>query len=206
MKQFGVVCIFSEDSDLLFEQTIRLRDKGYLVFATPNIYKFVRYAKELQPDLIIVDMDASAMRDSHVLEYLRNYKRLTDKPILMVGKHFNHCYVGIAHYATKPYVLKALDEIVESYCRGNKKHDVLLVDECINADGKIKKAILEQNLSCFEIADTNAACYYLKKNNPRCICINLPYDKCVEAEQKLKHNKIFFVENYKQLKNLSRLI
>ena len=48
--------------------------------------------------------------------------------------------------------------------------------------------------------------YYLKKNTPKCICISLPYDKCIEAEKKLKHNKIFFVENYKQLKNLSVLI
>jgi len=206
MKQFGIICIFSEDSDLLFEQTIRLRDKGYLVFATSNIYKFVRYAKELQPDLMIVDIDASAMRDYHVLEYMRNYKRLDDKPILMVAKNFNRCYAGIAHYATKPYALKSLDEIIESYCQGNKKHDVLLIDECIKADGRIKETILEQNLSCFEVTDTNAACYYLKKNNPKCICISLPYEKCTDAEQKLKHDKIFFVENYKQLKNLSRLI
>ena len=176
------------------------------MFATSNIYKFVKYARELQPDLIIVDIDASAMKDSHVLGYLRNYKRLTDKPILMVGKHFNRCYAGIAHYATKPYAVQALDEIIESYCNGNKKHDVLLIDECIKANGKIKETILRQNLSCFEVTDANAAHYYLKKNTPKCICISLPYDKCIEAEKKLKHNKIFFVENYKQLKNLSVLI
>ena len=206
MNTLGTICVFSEDANLLFEQTIRLKDKKYLVFATSNIYKFVKYARELQPDIMIVDIDASALKDYHMVEYLRHYKKITDKPILLVGKNFDRCYVGIAHYARKPYLTQMIDEIIESYCLGNKKHDVLLLDDCANKDDKVKEAILQQNLSCFEVADANAANYYLKKNNPRCICINLPYDKCTKAEQKLKHDKIFFVENYKQLKNLSRLI
>lgn len=206
MLKSGTICIFSEDQSLLYEQTARLNDQGYLVFSTSNIYQFVKYARELLPDLIIVDTDAKALTDEQVLSYLRRYRHKTNKPILMLGTRLDRCYQGVAHYAQKPYALQNLDDIIESYCRGHKHHDVLLIDECVNKDAKIKEAIISQNLSCFEVSDTNAARFYLQKNNPRCICLNLPYDKCSQIETKIEHDKIFFVDNYKQVKNLSRLI
>lgn len=206
MKYLGIVCIFSEDATLLYEQSKRLSDKNYLVFATSNIYKFVKYVKELQPDIMVFDMDARALIDRRVWAFLRKHSTLDHKPVLMVGKHLDRCYNGIAHYEVKPYAIKNFDDIVDSYCRGNKKHDVLLIDECNHSNKKIKDEISSQNLSCFEVQDTNAARYYLLKNNPRCICLNLPYEKCIKLEPYLQHEKIFFVENSSQVKNLARLI
>ena len=202
----GIVCIFSEDSNLLYEQTSRLSDKGYLVFSTANVYKFVRYAQELQPDLIVFDMDAKAIQDERVVNYLQRYQYQSHRPVLMLGKRLDRCYQGVAHYEQKPYTLKDFDAIIESYCQGNQEHDVLLIDDCVHKDNKIKNAILEQNLSCFDVSDADAARYYLQKNRPRCICLNMPYDKCTKIEAKLGHDKIFFVDNYKQVKNLARLI
>lgn len=202
----GIICIFSEDSNLLYEQTARLSDKGYLVFSTANVYKFVRYAQELQPDLIVFDMDAKAMQDEKVMDYLQRYRYHSHTPVLMLGKRLDRCYQGVAHYEQKPYTLKDFDEIIESYCQGNRQHDVLLIDDCVHKDGKIKNAILSQKLSCFEVSDADAARSYLQKNHPRCICLNMPYDKCAKIESKISHDKIFFVDNYKQVKNLARLI
>lgn len=206
MRKLGSICIFSEDNELLYEQPSRLADKGYLVFSTSNAYKFVRYARELQPDLIVVDIDAKALQDEKVLSYLRKYRQRATKPVLLIGSKLDRCYKGVAHYAQKPYALHNFDDIVESYCRGNKRHDVLLIDECASKDKKVKNTILNQNLSCFEISDPAAAREYLLKNHPRCICLNMPYDACSRMESKLKHDKIFFVENYKQVENLARLI
>ena len=206
MRSSGIICIFSEDIELLYEQKARLDDRGYLVFSTSNIYKFVRYAQELQPDVMIVDMDAKAMQDDRVLAYLDKYRTNNHRPVLMIGKRFDRCYQGVAHYELKPYTSAELDEIIDSYCQGNQAHDVLLIDDCVSKDDKIRQAILEQNLSCFEVSDATAARYYLMKNNPRCICLNMPYDKCTKVEPQLTHNKIFFVDNYKQVKNLARLL
>jgi DNA-binding response OmpR family regulator len=204
--KIGVICIFSEDSNLLYEQTARLSDKGYLVFSTANVYKFVRYAQELQPDLIVFDMDAKAIQDERVVAYLQRYQYQSHKPVLMLGKHFDRCYQGVAHYEQKPYTLKDFDDIIDSYCKGNRQHDVLLIDDCVHKDDKIRDTILGQNLSCFEVSDADAARYYLQKNHPRCICLNMPYDKCAKIESKIGHDKVFFVDNYKQVKNLARLI
>lgn len=203
MFEAGTICIFSEDSDLLYEQTARLSDKNYLVFATSNVYKFVRYAGELLPDVLIIDTDAKALHDEQVLAYLRRYRSRANSPVLLVGSSFDRCYRGIAHYAQKP---QNFDEILDSYCRGNKEHDVLLIDDCFNKDDKIRETILGQNLSCFQVSDADAARRYLRKNHPRCICLNMPYDKCTKVEPRINHDKIFFVDNYKQVKNLSRLI
>ena len=206
MSNIGTVCIFSEDTHLLYEQAAYLTDKSYLVFTTPNIYKFVRYVRELQPNLLIFDMDASALSDERILNYLRRYYSQSYCPILLLGTVLDKCYRGIAHYVQKPCSLEKLEEIIESYCQGNKKHDVLLIDECASKDTKVVETIRDQQLSCFEISDASAARYYLLKNNPRCICLNLPYDKCSKFEAKLQHDRIFFVDNYKQVKNLARLI
>lgn len=206
MMKTGTICIFSEDPNLLYEQTARLTDKDYLVFSTSNIYKFVQYIRELQPDLIIVDTDAQALQDEHVIAYLRRYRVRMHKPVLMVGSRIDRCYQGVAHYELKPYALEKLDDIIESYCLGHKQHDVLLIDNCSSKDDKIKTEILNQNLSCFEISDANAARFYLLKNNPKCICLNLPYDECTRVEPKIQHDKIFFVDNYKQVKNLAGLL
>lgn len=206
MVKAGTICIFSEDTDLLYEQSVRLFDKGYLVFTTPNVYKFVKYAQELQPDVLIFDMDAKAMQDARVIDYLERYRYQSHKPVLMLGRRLDRCYRGVAHYEEKPYTLKDFDEIIESYCKGNKQHDVLLIDNCFSKDKKIKEAIIHQKLSCFEVSDADAARYYLQKNHPKCICLNMPYDECTKVEPKIQHDKIFFVDNYKQVKNLARLI
>ena len=206
MFKAGTICIFSEDTDLLYEQAARLQDKGYLVFATSNVYKFVKYTWELQPELLVIDVDASALNDRRVQAYLRRYHTLYRRPILMVGRRFDRCYHGIAHYLQKPYSLAMFDEIVESYCGGHKQHDVLLIDECDSRDERIKDEINRQHLSFFEVSDAEAARYYLMKNHPKCVCLNMPYDKCAAMEDKFPHEKIFFVENYKQVKNLAGLI
>lgn len=204
--KIGTICIFSEDPSVLYEQAARLTDEDYLVFATSNIYKFVQYIRELQPDLIIVDTDAQALQDKRVITYLRKYRFKMHKPVLMIGSYFDRCYHGVAHYLQKPYVWEKLNDIIESYCLGHKQHDVLLIDNCSSKDDKIRNEILNQDLSCFEVSDADAARSYLLKNNPKCICLNLPYDECVRVEPKIQHNKIFFVDNYKQVKNLAGLL
>ncbi len=206
MEKSGTICVFSEDPNILYEQTAHLSDRNYLVFSTSNIYKFAKYSRELQPDLIIFDVDASALQNDKVMQYLQHHRNYKHKPVLLIGSNFDRCYQGVAHYEQKPCSFARLDEIIDSYCRGEQKHDVLLIDDCVNKDDKIREAILGQNLSCFEVSDTNAARIYLLKNNPRCICLNLPYDKCTQVEPKIEHQKIFFVDNYTQVKNLARLI
>ena len=206
MLEDGVVCIFSENPDVLYEQASYLRDRNYLVFSTSNVYKFVKYARELKPNVLIFDMDASVLNDDAMVSYLQHYKRNHHHPVVLIGSSFLHCYKDVAHYMQKPYLLTDLLEIVDSYCKGNQKHDVLLIDDCLSKDVGVKLAIIKQNLSCCEVSELRAARIYLTKNNPKCICLNLPIDKCMQLEDKLNHEKIFFVDNYKQVRNLARII
>lgn len=206
MGYSGTVCIFSEDEDILNSRFQPLASGDYQVFATSNAYNFVRYARELHPDVLIVDVDASAMQNEQTMRYLRHHRSLTNRPIVLLGRDIGACYRGIAHYEQKPLSDEKMDEIISSYCGGSQDHDVLLIDECETKDNGIKDAIEKQDLSCFEVNDGDAARYYLLKNNPKCICLNMPYDKCRKLEPKLKHDKIFFVENSRNVQNLARLI
>ena len=53
---------------------------------------------------------------------------------------------------------------------------------------------------------TGRLCAYLKKNFPRCVCLYLPYEQCQEIQPQLKHDKIFYVENPRNLENLATLL
>ena len=74
------------------------------------------------------------------------------------------------------------------------------------AFGVILLALGRQNLTCFEVHDLGGAKAYLKKNFPRCVCLYLPYEQCQEIQPQLKHDKIFFVENPRNLEYLATLL
>ena len=97
-------------------------------------------------------------------------------------------------------------EIIEAYCVGRKKHDVLLLDEYGEKSAAALLTLGRQNLTCFEVHDLGGAKAYLKKNFPRCVCLYLPYEQCQEIQPQLKHDRIFYVENPRNLENLATLL
>ena len=113
---------------------------------------------------------------------------------------------GVAHYLSELATMEKAAEIIEAYCVGRKKHDVLLLDEYGEKSAAALLTLGRQNLTCFEVHDLGGAKAYLKKNFPRCVCLYLPYEQCQEIQPQLKHDKIFYVENPRNLENLATLL
>ena len=112
----------------------------------------------------------------------------------------------MAHYLSELATMEKAAEIIEAYCVGRKKHDVLLLDEYGEKSAAALLTLGRQNLTCFEVHDLGGAKAYLKKNFPRCVCLYLPYEQCQEIQPQLKHDKIFYVENPRNLENLATLL
>lgn len=56
---------------------------------------------------------------------------------------------GVAHYLPKPLDMENFMEIVETYCAGQKAHDILLLEDYNPFDLSIRDAINELRFSFF---------------------------------------------------------
>ena len=209
MKKSGKICMLDGDSEVrqLFADWCGLRN--YELLATDNLFQFLRYSKEMQPDLFVLDLDMKDVSGWEVAGMLASDEGLKEIPIVMLmlseQQDLSGRY-GVAHYLSELATMEKAAEIIEAYCVGRKKHDVLLLDEYGEKSAAALLTLGRQNLTCFEVHDLGGDKAYLKKNFPRCVCLYLPYEQCQEIQPQLKHDKIFYVENPRNLENLATLL
>lgn len=209
MEKLGKICMLDDDISVLNLFEDWLSSRGYEILATPNVYKFLSYAKEMRPDVFVLDLNMPEISGWEVLKLLKSDEALKNIPVLMITVSRDKDLVGhngVAHYIHKPTSLEKVMEIIEAYCIGRKEHDVLLVDRYEPVNNLVLLALVRQHLSVFEVHDLNAAKVYLDKNFPRCVCITIPYEESQEDKIQLNHNRIFYVENPENLENLAALL
>lgn len=209
MDRYGKICMLDNDSVVLGMFEEGFRERGYEIFATENAYKFLQYAGEIVPDILILDLNIPEMNGWQILNSVRHIDGLDETPIILLTVNAERDLAasrGVAHYVRKPSPMGDVLELVETYCVGDKKHDVLLVDGYEPFDESLCLALAKQALSCFEVHDVNAAKCYLRKNHPRCVCLQLPFERYKQIEAEIEHDKIFYVENATNLENLASLL
>lgn len=209
MEKLGKICMLDDDEIVLDLFNDWLSSRGYEILATPNVYKFLSYAREIIPDVFVLDLSMPEISGWEVLELIDDDKRLRTVPVMMIthsaeknlAKH-----TGVAHYIPKPTSLEKVMDIIEAYCIGRKDHDILLIDKYEPENNLAVVTLARQNLTCFEVHDPEAAKVYLDKNFPRGICVYLPYEECQGWELPIKNEKIFYVENPHSLENIAALL
>lgn len=172
--------------------------KGYAFFATTNAYKLLLYAKEMKPDIFILDVNMPGMSGWEVLQKIRNDDELKKIPVLMlsVSRDIDLAVAkGAAHFLNKPLDMDKLDEIVEAYCVGGKRHDVLLLEDFEAVGSVFEKSIFAHHLHSFTLHDLWAAKRYLEKNMPRIVCVCYPELDFDEVRRTLKHDRIYQVRS-----------
>ena len=92
-------------------------------------------------------------------------------------------------------------DILESYCHGNKNHDVLLIEEYEPLFNDIYERISRKR-SCFATHNLKAAKKYLKKNQPKKICVRCTPERFEKAGNELGREDIYRVENASDIENL----
>ncbi len=209
MSAYGKICMLDDDRTALNMYSDGFRERGYEIFTTANVYKFVRYAEEIIPDILILDLNIPEAGGWQILDFIRQKKELAAIPVILLTINAERDLAasrGVAHYLRKPSPMSEVFELVETYCVGDKRHDVLLVDSYEPFDDSLCLALAKQALSCFEVHDVNAAKCYLRKNTPRCVCLQLPFERYRQIEAEIDHDKIFYVENAANLENLASLL
>lgn len=198
MDKLGKVFMLDDDLIILNLYQNMLENLGYQVFATGNAYQFLMYAKEIVPDVAVLDINMPGTSGWEVLQRMRNEDKLKQIPVVIMSIAADRSMASeqsVAHYIKKPNEVQDLLEIVESYCVGNKVPDVLLIDDYVPMSPSLKDLIKSKKWSCFEINDIGAAKVYLQKNSPRVVAINLPQDRYEKAVMELNYPRIFYLRS-----------
>lgn len=203
--------VFMLDDDTIILSLYRdlLESRGYEVFTTTNAYKFLLYAKELTPDVFILDVNMPELGGWEVVNLLNKDEKFQNIPVIMltvVSEYGLSVAKGVAHYLNKPTDSEKILDIVETYCRGNKEHDLLLVDDYEPLFSPVKDAIMANKYTFFEVHDINAANVYLNKNHPQIVCVKYEKKYYEDAKRRLNHNRVYFVEDKQSIDNLRDVI
>lgn len=205
MDSLGKIFMLDDDGIILDLYKELLEAKGYEVFATTNAYKLLLYAKEISPDIFILDVNMPGVSGWEVLQRINQDNFLQEIPVLMlsVSRDIDLAIAkGAAHFLNKPVELERLNEIIESYCIGNKHHDLLLLEDFDALNSPFEKSVVSRRLNYFGVHDLRAAKRYLQKNLPEMVCVCYSQMDFDEAKKQLRHDKIYRVDKEQNINDI----
>lgn len=209
MDKLGKVFMLDDDLIILNLYKGLLENMGYQVFATSNAYQFLMYAKEIIPDVFVLDINMPVMNGWEVMHRIFGEDKLNKIPIVILSVLADKNLAmekGAAHYLNKPLETNQLLEIIESYCVGNKKHDILLIEDFSLENDAVKEQISERDWSFFEVNDVGAAKVYLTKNMPKVVAVNLPQESYDKVRPEIEHQNVFYLKNLDYIDSLTEFI
>ena len=187
----------------------------YKTFTTSNVYQFLQYAGEITPNVMIFNLDDNNKYSRETLENFNRQISLTSCPIILTKPQIQpfSLHQRIAHYIHLPLETKKLIDIVESYCLGNKKHRIMLLNTYSPQYDKLHRSLDIGGYSNFyflffpyflEFLITPYY-IYLSKNNPQTVLIEYN-PTLIAARHNLRHNRIFYVDRRQDITEIERFL
>lgn len=179
----------------------------YKTFTTSNAYQFLQYTGEITPDVMILNLDDNNKYSRETLESFNRQISLTSCPIILTKPQIQPFspHPRIAHYIHLPLETKKLNDIVESYCLGNKEHRIMLLNTYSPQYDKLHRSLDIGGYSYFEVHNEQAAEIYLSKNNPQTVLIEYN-PTLIAARHNLRHNRIFYVDRRQDITEIERFL
>lgn len=199
--------IFILDDDLLFLDLCKsiLEARGFEVFAMAKTDDFLKRIIKEKPDVVVLDINLPDVSGWEVLGILRSVVKEYIPVVLTTIEADKELAAakGIAHYFAKPVDIERFVAVMEAYCIGGKKHDVLVVEDYHPFEIPLREEVRNKNWYCFGVYDFAAAELYLQKNSPKVICVAKDKKELEAFKQKAKPSKIIYVENRQDIENLA---
>jgi hypothetical protein len=182
----------------------RLEDlRSFSSFSTDNIFQLQQYTQAFAPRVLIFNItDAQALADlkSTLNHHLPNYPLIVVVPE-SIDLQPNE---NVAHYI-KAGDLTTLTDVVESYCLGEKKHDIMLLTTYTQEQTPLQKALSAEKYSIFEVHKIEAAQQYLARNNPRIVCVEYS-PRFIVGRHMLQHQHIFYVDREQDITEIKKIL
>lgn len=182
-------------------------NKALQTFASDNIYQFLRYARELSPNVMILNLSGSDRQTTAAIKNFEAQIAATQFPIIVI-KTRNEAFTvnpRIAHYLSMPEDYHQLTDIIESYSYGHQKHQLMLLDRYSPHSDKLHEWLAARNISYFEVHNPDAAAVYLQKNSPSAVWIEY-VPEFITARHTLPHQRIFYVDRHQDTAEIQKFL
>ncbi len=113
------ILIVDDTPDIITFLSVRLRAEGFDVYSAFSGIEGIEKAKEIQPDLIILDVVMPQLNGFQVCRKLKSFPEFTNTPIVFLtaknqpSDRFWGMEVGASAYLTKPVDLRELSKTVK---------------------------------------------------------------------------------------------
>ena len=182
-------------------------NKALKTFTTDNLYQFLRYARELSPNVMILNLSNGDRQTFSTVQNLADKIKTADYPLVVI-KAQNETFETdprVAHYLNMPLDFHKLADIVESYSFGHKKHQLMLLDRFSPHSDKLHEWLAARNISYFEVHNIDAAFRYLQKNQPHAVWIEYT-PEFVAVRHSLPHQRIFYVDRHQDTAEIQKFL
>ena len=128
----GSVLVIDDDPVIQDLMASFLHKEGYRVTVAAGGEEGLQRARELQPDVITLDVAMPSMDGWSVLSALKADPQLADIPVVMLTMVDNKTMgyaLGAAAYMTKPINRERLVGVIKKYSRLRAQHGVLVVED-----------------------------------------------------------------------------
>ena len=204
---YGNVFLYNDNKLPLSAFDDFFTSRSFKMFGSDNLYQLIRYAREINPDLLIFNLQEHPASDVSPLLHFNTAIPAINYPIIVLQDE-THPFINhpsIAHYLRLPRDIKLLTDITESYGLGHKNHQILLLDTYREAPDTLHNYLKKENLTYFEVHNARAAELYLQKNKPQIFCIeaNPAYNSIIN---KHLHDKLFYVDRDKDITEIRNFL
>ncbi|MEE6208237.1 MAG: hypothetical protein VZR95_09315 [Alphaproteobacteria bacterium] len=204
---YGKVFLYNDNKFALGAFDDFFTSRSLKMFGSDNLYQLIRYAKEINPDLLIFNLQEQPEPDFSPLRHFCNEISSVSYPIIVLQNETDPfpLHPNIAHYLRLPHHMQRLVDITESYGLGHKNHQILLLDTYQEADDTLHNYLKKENLTYFEVHNARAAEFYLQKNKPQIFCIE-PNSAYAAIINKHPHDKLFYVDRDKDITEIRNFL
>lgn len=188
-------------NNLFFQQLEDLH--SFSSFSTDNIFQLQQYTEALTPRVTIFNItDAASLAD--LKSSLNHHTPVS--PLVVVAPESMRLEPNenVAHYI-RAGDMAQLTDVVESYCLGGKRHDIMLLSTYTQEQTPLQKALRAEKYSVFEVHRAEAAQQYLARNNPRIVCVEYT-PRFIVARHLLQHPHIFYVDRAQDITEIKKFL
>jgi PAS domain S-box-containing protein len=190
----GVVLVIDDDEYTRQLIELYLSKIGYQVALASNGTDGLKKAKQLRPDVIILDVIMPSMDGWQVLSKLKADSDLAYIPVIMLTMIEDHQMgysLGAAEYLTKPISRNELLNILCKYCKDKPSFTILLVDDDRLTRGMMARVLDAPGWKIIEADNAKMALQLLQSLQPNLILsdLRMPEMDGFEFIKHLQQNK-----------------
>lgn len=202
----GKVFLYNENKSPLSAFDDFFADRSLQMFGSDNLYHMIKYAREINPDMMIFSIQSEPEKTFSAVEHFEE-NIMVQYPVIVIRNDdipFK-TYSSVAHYLRLPRDSEKFTDITESYALGGKNHPIMLLGSYNENTGTLKQQLNADNIPYFEVHNGIAAELYLRKNTPQTIFIENT-ETYKTARLRLRHNRIFYVDRQQDITEIKKFL